>query len=234
MLLDAAATADGPARLIETVRMWRSVHHLLRGRIPTRLAEVARCCRAAMPTDPVDRPSLVRGWTPRRPLPATGQPCARRSPPPRPAAHGIAARLRRTGCGGATATASGGAPPAPTGPRRRCPVPPRRRPSCPAGLPRAVDGLAVDGYTLRVPRTARDLQAWGDRLGNCLATYTSAVVDGRSTIVGVFRDQRIVACVEIDPERRVRQFLGRANTQPDPALEAQVLPVLRRHGLVAA
>lgn len=230
MLLDAAAIDDGPARLIETVRMWRSVHHLLRGRIPTRLADVARCCRAAMPTDPVDRPSLVRGWTP----PATPAPVARVAPARRPAAHGIAARLREPVV----------AEPPP--PPRAAHHQPRLAPAGPAAaieatatMPRhpavrAVDGLGVDGYTLRVPRTARDLQTWGDRLGNCLGTYSSAVADGRSTIVGVFRDQRIVACIEIDRERRVRQFLGRANTQPDPALEAQVLPVLRRHGLVAA
>lgn len=244
MLLDAAAIADGPARLVETVRMWRSVHHLLPGRIPTRLAEVARCCRAAMPTDPVDRPSLVRGWTPpsitaaaRDQDETAPEPAAARRRPAtsrRRPAHGIAARLAE--------------PPVavPPPPPRAAHHQPRLAPDAPnvpvevtAVMPRhpaarAVDGLGIDGYTLRVPRTPRDLQTWGDRLGNCLATYTAAVVDGRSTIVGVFRDQRIVACIEIDRERRVRQFLGRANTQPDPALEARVLPVLRRHGLVAA
>jgi hypothetical protein len=243
MVLDAAAIADGPARLVETVRMWRSVHHLLHGRIPTRLAEVARCCRAAMPTDPVDRPSLVRGWTPPstavatvvEPDAAPAPAAARRRPAARRGAvHGIAARF-------ADPPVAVPAPPplaahhqprlAPAGPS--APVPattavPRH------AAARAVDGLSIDSYTLRVPRTARDLQTWGDRLGNCLATYTAAVVDGRSTIVGVFRDQRIVACIEIDRDRRVRQFLGRANTRPDPALEARVLPVLRRHGLVAA
>lgn len=236
MVLDAAAIADGPARLVETIRMWRSVHHLLPGRIPTRLAEVARCCRAAMPTDPVDRPSLVRGWTPPARDVAPGSPAApaaRRAP-----AHGIAARLARP----PAATAATAPPPPPRAAHHQPrlapggaggPTEPTTAMPRPAAV-RAVDGLAIDAYTLRVPRTARDLQTWGDRLGNCLGSYASAVVGGRSTIVGVFRDQRIVACIEIDRERRVRQFLGRANTQPDPALEARVLPVLRRHGVVAA
>lgn len=239
MLVDAAATADGPVRLVETVRMWRSVHQLLHGRIPTRLADVADCCRAAMPTDPVDRPSLVRGWSP----PSRGAP---RLGPRSTGAVGAPPRPRRAptavrGPIGRPLIAEPGPAPPARAPHHQPRVPPPGLdlPMAPTEViprdaaTRAIDGLDTGGYTLRVPRTGRDLQSWGERMGNCLATYTSAAMAGRSTIVGVFSDHRIVACMEIDPSQRVRQFVGRANTPPDPALEAEVLGTLRRHGVVA-
>jgi hypothetical protein len=59
------------------------------------------------------------------------------------------------------------------------------------------------------------------------------VAEGRSVLIGVFRDTRVVACVEVDPAGDVRQFLGPANRPPHPAVERVVIGALRDHGLVA-
>ena len=53
---------------------------------------------------------------------------------------------------------------------------------------------------------------WGQDLNSCLATYSGAVDGQDSWLIGVRRDELLIACVEVLPSsRRVRQLLRLRN-----------------------
>lgn len=67
---------------------------------------------------------------------------------------------------------------------------------------------------------------------NCLADYVAAWADGRSVLIGVEKYEAITYCLEMSPERVIRQFKGRNNTRvPDPDA-LRVLSALSEHGVV--
>ncbi|MGA2836219.1 MAG: PcfJ domain-containing protein [Acidimicrobiales bacterium] len=68
-----------------------------------------------------------------------------------------------------------------------------------------------DGLVLVVPRSGAELQAWGRRFANCVGSYSAAVEAGRSHIVGVELHEVLSYCLEIKPDRTIRQFLGYRN-----------------------
>jgi hypothetical protein len=68
-----------------------------------------------------------------------------------------------------------------------------------------------DGLRLVVPRTAAELTRWGERLHNCIATFADAVAARQSWLIGVEHDGVLRYCIEIRPDRTVRQFLGDRN-----------------------
>ena len=86
--------------------------------------------------------------------------------------------------------------------------------------------------TLRVARTDAQLAHWGATLRNCLGDFAEAVRERRSVIIVIEQDLRIVASVEVAPNRSVRQFHGPANREPPPRLEQAVLDVLVAHHVV--
>ena len=63
LLVDAAGSTDGPARLVATARMWREVRDHFQGRLPMGLDDLEALCRQLSPHDPVDRPPPLVGRT---------------------------------------------------------------------------------------------------------------------------------------------------------------------------
>lgn len=237
LLVDAAGSTDGPARLVATARMWREVRDHFQGRLPMGLDDLEALCRQLSPHDPVDRPRLLVGRT--RPVPEP-EPEPDPDAPPRPAP-----RRRRVEPDPAATPApprqvrllepERDGPPVPRPAHHRALRAPRsqaRQALHPSDAARAVDGLRVGDLTLRVARTDAQLAHWGAALRNCLGDFAEAVRERRSVIVVIEQDLRIVASVEVAPDRTVRQFHGPANREPPPRLEQAVLDVLVAHHVV--
>lgn len=104
------------------------------------------------------------------------------------------------------------------GPHVSLPVPARLR---------RIDGYRCGELTLVLPHTAGDLERWGRLLSNCLSDFATAVLAGRSTLVGVQRRNSLVYVVELTPTGAVRQFCARANRRPPEHDRQRVLDALR-------
>jgi len=87
----------------------------------------------------------------------------------------------------------------------------------------AVHHLDLGALRIVLPRTTMELVAWGHLLGNCLASYAPAAVAGRSLLIGVEAEGRLVYCLELTPGRRARQFLAARNRQVPRRHAEQVL-----------
>lgn len=95
-----------------------------------------------------------------------------------------------------------------------------------------LDGSVVSGLKLVLPRTAGDLDRWGRIMSNCLGDFASAAVTGRSVIIGVERANRLDFAVEMTAAGTVRQFCGRANRAPGPAVRRSVVSLLIDSGVL--
>ena len=95
-----------------------------------------------------------------------------------------------------------------------------------------LDGLNIDhGYKLALPWSNVTLSQWGVDLDNCLGDYTDQLLEGYCEVLGVFKDSRLVASVEII-NRRITQLYGYDNSEPDRLLADAVITVLRQSGVV--
>lgn len=119
--------------------------------------------------------------------------------------------------------------------------PQQRRPRPPSVVEEPPDPLARWRHLHRarrgelelfVPRQPEDLTRWGTALGNCLGGYVPAVNAGRTVIVGIRHDQRLIGAAEIDPvNATIRQLEGRANRPLSDALLPDVIRLLADHGV---
>jgi len=97
---------------------------------------------------------------------------------------------------------------------------------------RRLHGAAVGEHSLWLPRSARELRAWGEELSNCMADYCRPVAEHRSVILGLRRRDRLVAGVELTRDlRRVRQFVRDDNQRPWKAERDALREILGRLGV---
>ena len=222
LLTEAAARPDGPELLAGVTATAPQVAHLLPRRIAGRLEDLLHQCREHLPVDPCPR---TERWGP---LPARAAPRApARRRPPEVARPRMIVERRVAPPRPAPVTPA----PRPTDPRRRAlNPPPAPVPTTGDGtsfrFPAMIDGLhgttCGDDLRLTVPRTVAELTAWGARLGNCLGNYGRAAAANRSFPIGIERHGRLVYCVELQPDRTIRQFLGSRN-RPVPAEHASAV-----------
>jgi hypothetical protein len=66
-----------------------------------------------------------------------------------------------------------------------------------------------------LPRTATELNAWAARLGNCLASFASAVSQGACYVIGIEYLGWLTYCLEVSRQRQITRFLGARNRSPD-------------------
>jgi hypothetical protein len=77
-----------------------------------------------------------------------------------------------------------------------------------------------------------ELTEWGQLLGNCLSSFGPAAATGRSWLLGIQANERLTYCLELSPDRSIRQFLGVRN-RPVPLHHAQqVLHHLANHNII--
>ncbi|MBR5163547.1 MAG: PcfJ domain-containing protein [Schwartzia sp.] len=84
-----------------------------------------------------------------------------------------------------------------------------------------VDNIA--GYRFLLPQDTDELWGYGEAFHNCVASYRNDVIAKRSLILAMKRDNKYVACIEIQ-QRRVVQAKGPCNH----SLSAEVRDVLRK------
>lgn len=242
LLLDSATNGD-PIALATAMRQFWWVRDKAPRPLPVRFAELqAVCGRLVTVLAPANRPIQppapelalepaaprpTRPARPRQPTPAA-TPAAR--PTPRAPAAAPAVAPART----AAATVE------------RAPHEvPRRAPSVPVGervlgvaswpIPRplhAISDFSHRGLRFVVPTRREELRRWGRVLHTCVGDFGTAVVNGRSWVIGIERDDHLIGCVEVDPvERRVRQALGPRNQPLPPDVAAAVFNALRMCGV---
>lgn len=69
------------------------------------------------------------------------------------------------------------------------------------------------GYRFCLPHDSSTLQKIGSQMNNCVGSYSHAVRNGTSIIIGVIRKNKWVICIEISPNFELRQALGPHNIQ---------------------
>ena len=99
-------------------------------------------------------------------------------------------------------------------------------------VPRAllvINGYRHAGLSYQVPTSSAELERWASILSNCLGDYTRAAATSAAWLVGVFRDDVIIGCVEVRPStREVRQAVGEHNRPLEPPVLERVLHALAR------
>jgi hypothetical protein len=204
LLIDAVSSVDGPTVLADVCRLFSSVSDRLPNRPAHRLEELRDECRALLPIDP---DPVAGGWSRHRLSPSTirRQPVAGApTPQSRVAIAGggpVAARPIA-----AARTHARVAPAAPT-----IGIAPNEPLVYPPSLAAVHGDDTGSGLRLVLPRTTSELVAWGRRLHSCVGSFGSAVAAGLSVLVGVERDGTLRYCIEVAPDRTVRQFLGERN-----------------------
>lgn len=234
LMRESVSRADGPQLLSQLIGTLDSIGDLLPRRIASPLDELYLQCQSLLPVDP--NPGL-QGLQPLRgsgsQAPVRRQARRRDQPPPRvPATTRFRVELPET-------------PTRPVqrqvDPRRRALLAPRTsQPSSSnilaspdPNLTNAIDNVCLeDGLSLQVPRSTAELEAWGRRLGNCLGSYGRAVASGRSLIVGVELHGVLTYCLEVAPNRSIRQFLGIRNRPVPPTHSAIVCTYLASIGVL--
>lgn len=96
-----------------------------------------------------------------------------------------------------------------------------------------IDGTTTNGFSFVLPHTCGDLHRWAATMANCLDRFGPAAVEGVSHLVGVTADGRLRYVLEIDPDRHIRQFSGRANRPVDRADHDRIVDHLRNRGALA-
>lgn len=90
-----------------------------------------------------------------------------------------------------------------------------------------VDGSSTGSFTMVLPRTCGDLVRWSRAMANCIDTFRAAAVEGASHLVGIAVQGRLRYVLEIDPNRRLRQFSGHANRPVERADHDEIIAHLR-------
>lgn len=52
-------------------------------------------------------------------------------------------------------------------------------------------------YNFVIPQTSKDLRSWGDTLHHCVGTYGEQVRDGRTNILGIYKNGELTYCLEL-------------------------------------
>lgn len=99
-------------------------------------------------------------------------------------------------------------------------------------IPRAllvINGYRHAGLSYQVPTSSTELEQWAGILSNCLGDYSRAAASRMAWLIGVFRDDLLIGCLEIRPStREVRQAVGDRNQPLDPTTLDHVLRALAR------
>ena len=202
-LLGSAQGQDGPARLLAALDGWQRT--IAKGQqLPNRLDRLETLVLAELEVPPAPRPA------PERPARAIEMPARFRRHRPRQEEALEPNRRPR--------------------PNRRPPQDPER-----LNLPvwwQRLHRARRDAIDLILPTQRQDVVRWGQALNNCLGAYADAVADGRTLIVGIRCDQRLVGAVEIDPTNGTIRQLEGCNNQPlVDDLQREVLQLLQEHGV---
>lgn len=73
------------------------------------------------------------------------------------------------------------------------------------------------GLVIKVPQTNYDLFDWGMYLHNCVGDYVEKCINAESFIIGVFENDHIKYCLEINIEGQIKQIEGKYKTFPPKA-----------------
>lgn len=225
LLLDAAGEQRGIEVLIDTLDLYQHLRHHFPTAPPGRLDALRGACSELAPA-PIG--PTVAAATPRRRVESR-----RRNERHGAQHHGSYGGLPQVG-----ALADVAAPPVEIFTPRNAPH--TRSIRLPATflyptVLRELEHTSEGDIRLVLPHTPSELAGWGNRLGNCLGTFTRAVATGASWIIGVEHCGVLAACAEIDPtSRRVRQLLAAHNRPPSAALVESTLHLLVDRGAIRA
>lgn len=92
-------------------------------------------------------------------------------------------------------------------------------------------------YVIRRAKQTDELEGWGSKLRNCIASYAANAIRGTTNLFGVYdtADDKLVANMEISNEGVIRQLFGNMNqrlaSRPDMAIRHAVRTKLEEVGI---
>jgi hypothetical protein len=86
-----------------------------------------------------------------------------------------------------------------------------------------------NGITFEIATSAFELRSWGQQLRNCLGSFAAAAHSGSSWLIGLYRDDVLIGCVEVHPQqRRVMQATGVSNRALPLWVQRTIIDVLHQ------
>lgn len=85
-----------------------------------------------------------------------------------------------------------------------------------------LEGVEVDGYTLKIAATKYELLEWSSVLGNCLDQYPDRSRKGELSIIGLLEHGKIKYAIELKPNGKIGQFEGKSRSKCPKDLKASV------------
>lgn len=67
-------------------------------------------------------------------------------------------------------------------------------------------------YHFESAKDTDTLEIWGSKMANCIGTYNHSAMSGSSLLFGLFRDGELIGNMEVAPDGRVRQLVGKYNS----------------------
>ncbi|BAL85005.1 hypothetical protein SELR_pSRC101980 (plasmid) [Selenomonas ruminantium subsp. lactilytica TAM6421] len=75
----------------------------------------------------------------------------------------------------------------------------------------------IDDYHIVLPKDTNEIRNYGKRFHNCVSSYCSSVVGKRTLILAMIKDEKYIACLEVQQNRLV-QALGPCNQHLSTAI----------------
>ena len=90
----------------------------------------------------------------------------------------------------------------------------------------------IDEYDFILPKDTKELQKWGNEFHNCVASYDSMIISGNSLIIAMKKDDKYLACIEIQ-QRVITQAFGKCNIKLPKDIRLIISKWADNHNLLA-
>lgn len=78
-----------------------------------------------------------------------------------------------------------------------------------------LDGFQIKNYRFHLPKNTHELIEWGQKLNNCIASYSDSAMRQDIQLVGVLKDDQLTYALELSKQGKIIQFRGKNNSSPD-------------------
>jgi hypothetical protein len=95
-------------------------------------------------------------------------------------------------------------------------------------IAKKLDNLEVDGCVIHSAKETDELGNWGDYMHNCIGSYRNDAKEKRTNLFAIYRDEILVANMEIDTRGKVCQLFGKYNQSLDLTEGQKIIDAVAR------
>lgn len=91
---------------------------------------------------------------------------------------------------------------------------------------------SVNGFDWVIPQTNIDLAEWSNQMKNCISGYAQQAKKAEVLLLGVKKDNKLLYNIEITKLGKIRQFMAKSNSKPDPKVEKELKNHLKENKII--